>query len=271
MRHKKVVSQRGQSLLELALTLPLVLLLLAGLVEIGFFINEYIDVIDATREAARFGTSLVYTEGWTYDNPADDCDPGDLACIALDQDRGYCTTSADGTPTTHFYYVVSCLARDNLKRVEGLAMDLGKVEDGTAAFKGQNCDNCRDDIVISVFSFDRCTGGGSCQPVKRFPDADGWSFTREPSGDGQPGCRALDIDNSGTIDSADYCPSTISASDVGAKLVSGAPNAGLVLVEVFYHHYQVLNLPFFNLIANPLRVHAYSFFPNPSAEPTATE
>jgi hypothetical protein len=257
MKRTLSVSQRGQSLLELALTLPMVLLLLAGLVEVGFFINEYIDVIDATREAARFGTNLVYTDTFTYDNPADDSGPDDDGDGFVDGDQGYCTGSNDPQQTTHFYYVVACLARDNLSRVEGLNLEL------KGAHKGVACADCADDIVISLFSFDR----SSPTALVRIPDSDGWSFTLANGG---AGCRALDINNDSVVDSLDYCPSTIDASFVSSRLVSTAPNAGLVLVEVFYHHYQVLNLPFFNLIANPMRVHAYSFFPNPSAEPSAT-
>lgn len=48
--------QRGQSLVELALILPIVALLLGGLVEVGFFINQYLTLLDLTREAARFSS-----------------------------------------------------------------------------------------------------------------------------------------------------------------------------------------------------------------------
>ncbi len=50
-------TQRGQSFTELALILPILLLLLAGLVEVGFFINRYLDALDLTREAARFASN----------------------------------------------------------------------------------------------------------------------------------------------------------------------------------------------------------------------
>ncbi|MDW8326983.1 MAG: TadE/TadG family type IV pilus assembly protein, partial [Anaerolineales bacterium] len=46
---------RGQSLLELAIFLPLLLMLLGGLIEFGFALNEYVNLVEATREAARFG------------------------------------------------------------------------------------------------------------------------------------------------------------------------------------------------------------------------
>lgn len=44
---------KGQSLVEVALTLPILLMLLAGLVEFGFILNYYLALTEATREVAR--------------------------------------------------------------------------------------------------------------------------------------------------------------------------------------------------------------------------
>jgi hypothetical protein len=57
-RHK-----RGQGLVEFALFFPILLVLLSGLFEFGFMLNEYIDVLDSAREAARFAAD---------NNPFDD-------------------------------------------------------------------------------------------------------------------------------------------------------------------------------------------------------
>lgn len=51
--HKKTKS-RGQSIVEFSLLLPLLLALLSSLVEFGFVLNEYLDLIDTTRETVRF-------------------------------------------------------------------------------------------------------------------------------------------------------------------------------------------------------------------------
>lgn len=45
---------KAQSLVEFAVTLPVLLLLLSGVVEFGFALNYYLSVLDATRESARF-------------------------------------------------------------------------------------------------------------------------------------------------------------------------------------------------------------------------
>ena len=46
---------RGQSLVELALVLPLLILLLGGLVETVFYVRNYLALLEASREGARIG------------------------------------------------------------------------------------------------------------------------------------------------------------------------------------------------------------------------
>ncbi len=46
---------RGQSLVELALTLPLLLLILLGVIDLGRIYFSYITVVNAAREGARYG------------------------------------------------------------------------------------------------------------------------------------------------------------------------------------------------------------------------
>jgi hypothetical protein len=47
---------QGQSLVEFVLLLPLILLMLSGLIEFGFTINTYLDIVDTVREVARFSS-----------------------------------------------------------------------------------------------------------------------------------------------------------------------------------------------------------------------
>ncbi len=46
---------RGQSLVEFTILLPVLLIMISGLIEFGFMLNYYLDLIDAAREAARWG------------------------------------------------------------------------------------------------------------------------------------------------------------------------------------------------------------------------
>jgi hypothetical protein len=47
------IKHKGQSFIELALVFMILMLLFAGVVELGMLINVYLDIIDAGREAAR--------------------------------------------------------------------------------------------------------------------------------------------------------------------------------------------------------------------------
>ncbi len=49
--------QRGQSFVELALVLLILALLLAGVVEFGYLMNNYLHVLDGAREGARFSSN----------------------------------------------------------------------------------------------------------------------------------------------------------------------------------------------------------------------
>jgi len=78
--------QRGQSLVELALFLPVFLVIIAGIFELGFFFLDYIDLLDATREGARYGVDL------------------DPASMYPDWN---CAT------TTNFYVAIACYAEES--------------------------------------------------------------------------------------------------------------------------------------------------------------
>ncbi len=50
-------AKAGQSLLELALFFPILLILLSGVVEFGFLLNTFLNLIDGPREAARYAVA----------------------------------------------------------------------------------------------------------------------------------------------------------------------------------------------------------------------
>ena len=51
---------RGQSLVEFALVLTPLFLILLGIIQFGFIFNSYITITNATREAAREGSIVLY-------------------------------------------------------------------------------------------------------------------------------------------------------------------------------------------------------------------
>ncbi|MEL7236972.1 MAG: TadE family protein, partial [Chloroflexota bacterium] len=50
--------EQGQSVVELALTMPILLILLVGMIEIGWFTNNYLILLEASRVGSREGTKL---------------------------------------------------------------------------------------------------------------------------------------------------------------------------------------------------------------------
>jgi len=60
-RHKitNFSNKRGQSFVELMLILLVLAMVLAGVVEFGFLMNNYLHVLDGAREAARFSANSI--------------------------------------------------------------------------------------------------------------------------------------------------------------------------------------------------------------------
>lgn len=68
---------RGQSMVEVALSLPILALLLAGIMELGMLFYAYVQVVNASREGARAAARYIYDF--------------DYSQSANDQMRGWCT------------------------------------------------------------------------------------------------------------------------------------------------------------------------------------
>jgi hypothetical protein len=82
---------KGQSFIELALVLAFLLLLVAGMVQLGFFMFSYLTALDLTREAARFASTRDFHFAKTSQD-ADECNNKtlnyyyDTACFFTDPD-----------------------------------------------------------------------------------------------------------------------------------------------------------------------------------------
>jgi Flp pilus assembly protein TadG len=53
LKQKFLGNQKGQSMVETALILPIVVLLLTGIIDFGLLFNNYLVITNASREAAR--------------------------------------------------------------------------------------------------------------------------------------------------------------------------------------------------------------------------
>lgn len=62
--------EKGQSLVEIAIFFPIFLLLISGVVEFGFMLNTYLNLIEGPRQGARFAVaqSPFTGSGFTQDN-----------------------------------------------------------------------------------------------------------------------------------------------------------------------------------------------------------
>jgi Flp pilus assembly protein TadG len=57
LKGRRRAKSRGQSIVEFMVLLPVLIMMLSGLIEFGFMLNYYLDLIDAAREAARFAAN----------------------------------------------------------------------------------------------------------------------------------------------------------------------------------------------------------------------
>ena len=83
----------GQSFVELALIIPVILIMLAGMVEVAFVMFAYMTALDLTREAARFASA----RDFLVQEPAS-------AGTGYD----YCTDAF-----LHYYYDTACFFTDD--------------------------------------------------------------------------------------------------------------------------------------------------------------
>ena len=75
--HHHEVTRPGQSLVELALTLPILVLLLMGLIELGLILYAHVQVANAAREGARAASlyrSARFTSGMESNGNVPTCD-----------------------------------------------------------------------------------------------------------------------------------------------------------------------------------------------------
>jgi Flp pilus assembly protein TadG len=109
-RNRRRHRERGQALIEFALTAPILLTLLLGTIEIGNGLNSYIKIISVSRDAARLGAQ-------TCGGVSTSCDTNlrNLVTTEAGSLRGneswvntdICATNAAGTCITHYVTAAS--------------------------------------------------------------------------------------------------------------------------------------------------------------------
>jgi hypothetical protein len=270
-------ANRGQSFVELVLFMPILIIMLASMTEVVVIFNDYLQMLDGVRAGARF-----ISDSDPY--PDDLTPPGGYDTIPYCDAADSLAAGDDGTTTLNFYRLASCVTEDGLAPITLTNGTQNRTINGTGQCVSPS--PAQDDIVISAFGVlvtdgdgDETTVDDRVVTVKRFDNnavsggagiliednassaagADsGWSFMADQHGG------VTDPD-----DGVGGMCSKFTTAQVQSLLLKEAPNTGVVLVEVFYNHYQLFNLPLFgDAIPNPVLLHAYAFFPLVAAEPT---
>jgi hypothetical protein len=250
---------RGQSLVELALFLPILLILLSGLVEFGFGLNRYVNVVEATREGARSGVD------------------GDPALRDLIFSGGAAVSNTDCDTSRDYYSQIAC-------RVERAAQPV-------------TLDPAQDDIIITVvrtYRDPRCEPEATQTPPpvgdcssNILPDPHGlWPViaTPKPGDTPLPGAGTWSggpgrITKLGQWIRYGNWESEFDRAELQAYIDNNPQplSAGILVVETFYYYELVLKLPwitpFVGLTAGgepAILFRTYTVVPLPAGEPRAT-
>ena len=225
--------QLGQSLVELAIFFPILLLLFSGVVEFGLMLNQYLNLIDGPREAARFASTQNPFIGLvgSRDNP---CFYSNVAAEAL--------KALNPIPTNP-------------------VIQLNPLQDDVVI----SVFSINNNVVVRYPSWPNLvvTSANHCVDGSRSESADTTPYEWHLYGLGS-GCTVnLDLN----------ChPSRFTSADILARVTAtngGAtpPSAGVILVEVYYGYNQVLKLPWLAFVGDPIPVYTFTMMPLPAAAP----
>lgn len=255
--------------------LPVLLILIAGLIEIGVYANDYMTLLDATREGARFGVNLdpyiTIQEPFDARKGASDPFPDvrlPTGVITPGMTPGQLYNLCDQGETVNFYYEVACLAFQNIP--------LGRLTTTLSI---------NDDILVTVIGF-TSTGQivhrwpfvqSGVQPLP-YPSPNDQPYHFKGVNDGltNPGCTISTTENCrawslyGVRDSSfDNARVVDALQSIRAKPGFGNAQAGgMVIVEVFRAHPHFTGLfTIGDFIPDPIQSRSYSIFPLPAAEP----
>jgi hypothetical protein len=299
----------GQSLVELALFFPILLIILSGVIEFGFAFNHYINLIEATREGARYAVD------------GDPCNQGNLP--GPDRNKRCHRENAHQKLNAEFWYPDGYqgapmvfvgekkpvyLAR--LETVGGAPINdrmpegapdgrPDRVCDGNkdyyetiacvalAAAEPAYLDPGKDDIIISVYRvYSDAVAGTTDLLTPGWPNVSGDSLGID-LGTGLPGAsRGVAIDpapgdyqglwrlwgnGDGPYGGSRFDETAI-RNYFSAYMAEKGQGAGVVVVEMWYHYKWVLGLPWITAVFPPtgLTFYTYTVVPVPAAEPKPT-
>jgi len=270
IRHSRLWRDgRAQSFIELALVLPVLMIMLLGLVEVAIFIGRYLDVLDLTREAARFASvrdpfqyspPTTWPAGQNCNAPQNPARPVGADFYNINE---RCMTCSD-PQYFHFYYTTSCIfsppaGSDTCRTNDPFCNGLNPYVTFNPA---------TDDVVISVYTVSNRTVTHVWPRDDVWPNTGYWALSDHDEDTNHNGNWRTDC-RGNVVRSQPYYTRERVVNALNDSV--GPASKGFVAVEFYYCYEQVLNLPLFTqFVPNPLRIHASTLMSLPAAQPTPT-
>lgn len=230
--------ERGQSMVEMALAFPILLLILAGTLEVGKYFNDYITILDGTREGARYSAD------------------GEIT------DRSMTPLQVDCNADKNFFHLAACFTHDNIKKnlafneatddVVVSAMSVDTNGHIITRFPRACTDPAPPLQLLGTYLY------GGCDPNVT-SSQQGWSLCQQVN-------RPFGISTACSIKTSSFSNTAIEAM---LAQTPNSPATGLVIVEVYRDHNQFLGLipPGLAFLPQKVTMHAYSVMPVPAAAP----
>ncbi len=234
--HKKITTrdlahdrQPGQSIVELAIAFPVLLLLFVGLIELGLMLRSYLVLVNANREAARYAARAPQ---FVNEYLEDVTDPV-IAARAVDSAGGLDLDLADPggnfTVFIHRFHINTGQPGD-------------PSDDDIRINNVPTVDDCPSPCVNACIVWGSTYGD----------DADAASYREGPDRASEVNllnkCQQLWNDN-------EIFNATMAAAALPGEVYEPS-SLEVVIVELFYDHAQALGMPFFTaIIPDPLPLH----------------
>lgn len=233
---------RGQSFLELTVVVLILALLLSGMVEFGFMLNNYLHVLDGSREGARYSSSS---------------NPFQLDVTGVSIQNFYYPP---------FYYVGAGKA---VKTLEPVTLDPTYPDDVVISVYSLNGE------VPTIFPTDDPNGWSLCAHYNANTEdsAVGYSgfaayFQGIDSGFLDSDLPPATWGAGCTVRTSQFTATSLQAAIHGMN-ASTATKTGAVLVEIYYNYPQLLKLPVFTaVLPDPIPLYVFSLMPLSAAQPT---
>ncbi len=184
----KPAKARGQSLVEMTVTFPLLILMILGLVEVGFLANNYMILMDVVRGAGRDAVNL---------NPMNWPGPGSLNSWGAGEARDWQRMDCEQEASMYHLYSKDTTVDDNRGTPRGATLpgygEISGVDPAFGFFDEVACNAMRslsplrfddsatgkDDVVVSVVTY----------ALKDYTGVPGYPGPINPQFDAGPGTR----------------------------------------------------------------------------------